>query len=197
MIARIFVYLLLMIVFPCLYVDMRYLRRKRFGRVWVRVLWWLPGFCMAVYTVILAMHRDFAPADTTVLNFYLFLLGMLVVPNFVFALCSVVGLGVKKLFGTRDVPGIVFFTDCAHAGPRAAADLSQKTNAGTIFKYRSLTGAKLKNLLQNLNRILDALRIGIRTVKTALFIHAAPVIGHTGKVFGADFQVRVAFVVSE
>lgn len=101
MIARIFVYLLLMIVFPCLYVDMRYLRRKRFGRVWVRVLWWLPGFCMAVYTVILAMHRDFAPADTTVLNFYLFLLGMLVVPNFVFALCSVVGLGVKKLFGTR------------------------------------------------------------------------------------------------
>ena len=99
MIARIFVYLLLMIVFPCLYVDMRYLRRKRFGRVWVRVLWWLPGFCMAVYTVILAMHRDFAPADTTVLNFYLFLLGMLVVPNFVFALCSVVGLGVKKDLG--------------------------------------------------------------------------------------------------
>ncbi len=101
MIARIFVYLLLMIVLPCLYVDLRYLRRKRFGRVWVRMLWWLPGFCMTVFTVVLAMHPDFAPADTTALNFYLFLLGLLVVPNFVFALCSVVGLALKKWLHMR------------------------------------------------------------------------------------------------
>ena len=101
MIARIFVYLLLMIVLPCLYVDLRYLRRKRFGRVWVRMLWWLPGFCMTVFTVVLAMHPDFAPADTTALNFYLFLLGLLVVPNFVFAMCSVVGLALKKWLHMR------------------------------------------------------------------------------------------------
>lgn len=90
-----------MIVLPCLYVDLRYLRRKRFGRVWVRMLWWLPGFCMTVFTVVLAMHPDFAPADTTALNFYLFLLGLLVVPNFVFALCSVVGLALKKWLHMR------------------------------------------------------------------------------------------------
>lgn len=93
--------MLLMIALPCLYVDLRYLRHKRFGRVWVRLLWWLPGFCMAVFTVVLAMYRDFAPADTTALNFYLFLLGLLFVPNFMFALCSVVGLGVKRLFRLR------------------------------------------------------------------------------------------------
>lgn len=101
MIARIFVYLLLMIVLPCLYVDLRYLRHKRFGRVWVRVLWWLPGVCMSIYTVVFALHRDFAPADTTALNFYLFLIGLLVVPNFVFAICSVVGLVVKRFFHVR------------------------------------------------------------------------------------------------
>ena len=101
MIARVFVYLLIMIVLPCLYVDVRYLRNKRIGRVPVRMLWWLPGFVMAVFTVAMATHRDFAPADTTVLNFYLFLIGLLVVPNFVFALCSVIGLGIKNLFHLR------------------------------------------------------------------------------------------------
>ena len=90
-----------MIVLPCLYVDVRYLRNKRIGRVPVRMLWWLPGFVMAVFTVAMATHRDFAPADTTVLNFYLFLIGLLVVPNFVFALCSVIGLGIKNLFHLR------------------------------------------------------------------------------------------------
>ena len=101
MIAKVFVYLLIMIVLPCLYVDVRYLRNKRIGRVPVRMLWWLPGFVMAVFTVAMATHRDFAPADTTVLNFYLFLIGLLVVPNFVFALCSVIGLGIKNLFHLR------------------------------------------------------------------------------------------------
>ena len=93
--------MLIMIVLPCLYVDVRYLRNKRIGRVPVRMLWWLPGFVMAVFTVAMATHRDFAPADTTVLNFYLFLIGLLVVPNFVFALCSVIGLGIKNLFHLR------------------------------------------------------------------------------------------------
>ena len=101
MIARIFVYILLMIVLPCLYVDLRYLRNKRLGRIPVRVLWWMPGFAMAIYTIVMAMHRDFAPADSTVLNFYLFLVGILVVPNLVFALCSAIGLGVKKWLHTR------------------------------------------------------------------------------------------------
>lgn len=90
-----------MIVLPCLYVDLRYLRRKRVGRVWVRILWWLPGFCMSVFTIILAMHPDFAPADATALNYYLFLLGLLVVPNFVFALCSVIGLVAKRWLHLR------------------------------------------------------------------------------------------------
>lgn len=101
MIARIFVYLLIMIVLPCLYVDLRYLRRKRTAKAWIRILWWLPGVCMAVFTVALTLNRDFAPANPTALNFYLFLIGLLVVPNFTFALCSVIGLGTKRLFHMR------------------------------------------------------------------------------------------------
>lgn len=101
MIARILIYLLLMIVLPCLYVDLRYLKRRRYGKLWRRLLLWLPGTGMAAFTVALSTQRDFAPADTTVLNFYLFLVGLLVVPNFVFFLCSVVGLGLKKLLHTR------------------------------------------------------------------------------------------------
>lgn len=60
-----------------------------------------PGIVMIAYTVFLALQRDFAPADNAVLDIYLFLLGLTVVPGFVFVLFSAAGRGVRRLFRMR------------------------------------------------------------------------------------------------
>lgn len=99
MIARIFLPLLLMILLGDLYVDFHFLRRKPHRLR--RLLWWLPGLAILAYTVVLALQKDFAPSSAGVLNTYLFLLGFIVVPKFVFALCSVVGWGVRRLCHAR------------------------------------------------------------------------------------------------
>lgn len=84
-----------MIVLSDFYVHRCYLRRK-VTPLWA-ALWWIPGVVMAVYTLFLGLQRDFAPSDNTVLNVYLFLLGLIVVPKFVFVLCSVAGRLVRRL----------------------------------------------------------------------------------------------------
>lgn len=96
MIARIIVPLLLMTLLPYLYVDLHYLRRKK-CQWWKRLLVWLPGIGMSVYSIMLATVKGFAPSNTSVMNWYLLLLGLIVVPMFVFMLCSVIGLGICRL----------------------------------------------------------------------------------------------------
>lgn len=101
MIARVFIPILLMILLADLFVDLHYLRRSSRRRWLRRVLWWLPGAVMAAFTVYMAMLSDFAPAETGILNTYLFLLGFLVVPKFMFVFCSIAGWLVRKLSGFR------------------------------------------------------------------------------------------------
>ncbi len=101
MIARVFIPILLMILLADLFVDLHYLRRSSRHRHLRRVLWWLPGAVMAAFTVYMAMLPDFAPAETGILNTYLFLLGFLVVPKFMFAFCSIAGWLVRRLSGFR------------------------------------------------------------------------------------------------
>lgn len=101
MIARILLPLLLMILLGDIFVDRHYLRRLKSHRLVWRLLWWSPGMLMAVATVALALQRDFAPHDSSLLNAYLFLLGLVVVPKFAFMLCSVVGWIVRSLCGGR------------------------------------------------------------------------------------------------
>lgn len=96
MIARIIIPILIMTIVPFLYIDLRYLRRRHcsLGR---RLLFWLPSLAMVVFSIYMAMVKGFAPANASVTNWYLLLLGLIVVPMFVFMLCSLLGLGVCKL----------------------------------------------------------------------------------------------------
>lgn len=96
MIAKIYIYILLMILIPYLYMDLHYLRHRLKSR-WRRILWWLPGIGMAIFTLLLGLSKDFVPADISIVNTYLFLLGLLVVPFFVWMLCSMVGWGIVRL----------------------------------------------------------------------------------------------------
>lgn len=93
MIARIFIPILLMIVMPDFYFDVCCMRSKLRNCWWKRLLWWLPTICMVAYTIGLASLKNFAPDDLGWLNVYLFLVGIIVLPKFCFALCSALGLG--------------------------------------------------------------------------------------------------------
>ena len=101
MIARIFIYLLLFIILPDLYLDRRFLKKRTRYLWWQRVLWWLPGAFMFVYTIVLATTRNFAPDILALLHVYLLLLGVLVTPKFVFALCSFLGWAHCRYHHTR------------------------------------------------------------------------------------------------
>ena len=96
MIARIVIYLILLIVLSDLYIDMHYFRKRYPIAWWQRLLWWLPSIGMVIYTCAMASIRDFAPNNLTWLNTYIFLLGLLVGPKAIFALISFVGSIVRK-----------------------------------------------------------------------------------------------------
>ncbi|MGI6231999.1 MAG: metallophosphoesterase [Prevotella sp.] len=92
MIARIIILILLAIVLPDLYFDQHYWKRSSHYRWWHRLLWWLPGLIMVGYTVGLSTIRNFVPDDLTVINVYLLIVGLFVIPKALVALCSVIGL---------------------------------------------------------------------------------------------------------
>ncbi len=96
MIARIVIYLILIIVLSDLYIDMHYFRKRYPLAWWQRLLWWLPCISMVIYTCVMASIRDFAPDNLTWLNTYIFLLGLFVGPKTIFALTSFVGSIIRK-----------------------------------------------------------------------------------------------------
>lgn len=96
MIARIVIYLILIIVLSDLYIDMHYFRKRYPIAWWQRLLWWLPSIGMVFYTCAMASIRDFAPNNLTWLNTYIFLLGLLVGPKAIFALISILGSIIRK-----------------------------------------------------------------------------------------------------
>ena len=98
MITRIAILLILMAVVPDLYINCRFLRRIKGRRAMLRrLLWWLPTLGMIAYTMVFVFDRQFAPSDIKILNVYLFLVGLLITPKCLFALCSAIGWGVKKM----------------------------------------------------------------------------------------------------
>lgn len=98
MIARIFIPVLIIIVLSEVYLDVHFLRH-RFHYSWrKRLLWLTPGILMAVYTILLSTIKNFVPDDLKWITFYLALLGLLVTPKFLFAVCSFLGLIVRKIF---------------------------------------------------------------------------------------------------
>ena len=97
MIARSFVLFLLLLVLPYLYIDLKYFRQKKVW--WKRVLLYLPCVAMVAYAVYLAMERDFIPGNDRIFILYgfLLLLGVVVIPMWIFILCSLLGRGCSKL----------------------------------------------------------------------------------------------------
>lgn len=99
MIARAPYLFLLLIIIPDLYLDLHYWRH-RYGGGWSskRLLYWLPTIGMVAYTLYLMYEKNFMPDNSTILYIYLFLLGFIIIPKWIFMLCSITGLGVCRLF---------------------------------------------------------------------------------------------------
>lgn len=97
MIARSFVLFLLLLVLPYLYIDLKYFRQKKVW--WKRVLLYLPCVAMVIYATYLAMERDFIPGNDRIFILYgfLLLLGVVVIPLWIFIICSLLGRGCSKL----------------------------------------------------------------------------------------------------
>ena len=91
MIAKFFIYLIIFITLPDLYMERRILRKHTRYLWWQRVLWWIPGAFMFFYTIFLATTPNFAPDNLLLLHLYLLLFGIMIVPKFLFAFCSFLG----------------------------------------------------------------------------------------------------------
>lgn len=99
MIARIFIFIILATLLPDLYIYRRYIRHRFDLSLLMRLLWWVPGAAMVAVTLVYAMIDDFAPANLTLFNIYLFMLGLIVVPKLLFVLSSIAGCGVRRMTG--------------------------------------------------------------------------------------------------
>lgn len=101
MIARIFILIILATLLPDIYIYSRYLRRRFDLAPPQRLLWWIPGTVVTAFTLVYSMIDDFAPANLTLFNAYLFLLGLAVLPKVLFVLSSLAGRAARRLFGLR------------------------------------------------------------------------------------------------
>ena len=97
MIARIFIFLLFLIILPDVYLDLHYLRKKNNYTWWKRLLWWLPALLMLAYTIKMAVEPNFIPDNPAWIDNYLLLLCLLIVPKAMFSICSVIGLFLCRL----------------------------------------------------------------------------------------------------
>ena len=80
MIARVAILIILMTVFSYWYLEKRYLKKRFKNSKVKRSLWWAPGIIMMLYTIYLSFTKNFLPDDISIVNRYLFFLGILVIP---------------------------------------------------------------------------------------------------------------------
>lgn len=101
MIARYIIFFLLLILLPDIYIYHFYLQGKCNGRWKIRLFLLATTLFVSAYTAYLYFQPDFQPANPAVLEVYLWILGLFVVPKAVLALCSFAGSVVKRVLRLR------------------------------------------------------------------------------------------------
>ena len=91
MIARIIIPLLLAVLLPQVYVDLHFFRRRFHLRWWKRILGWLPTVAVTGYCIWMATFRDFVPDNMIWLEIFYILLTLVILPKFLFVVCSCAG----------------------------------------------------------------------------------------------------------
>lgn len=93
MIARIVIPIILVALLTDWYVDRRFICMCRPHRKALRCCWWLQTTLVVVYSVSLALSKNFAPDNLDLLSWYLLLLTVWILPKLVFVVCSALGWG--------------------------------------------------------------------------------------------------------
>lgn len=131
MIIRIFVLLLLIIVVPDVYLYYMHRQHRRRYPWWKTCLAFLPAVAMCLYTLVLSASRDFAPDNVSLLNWYLLLLGVLVIPKSVFAICHFLGWAHCRYHHTQTNYGV-------HVGALLAVLIAFTTVYGSTLGFRKV-----------------------------------------------------------
>lgn len=98
MIARISIYIILVVVLADWYIDKQYVRNKQNGKFWKRLLLWLPTSLFCAFTIKMAVIPNFMPDNPSLLYGYLFILGIFILPKICFVGCSWLGMMCKRKF---------------------------------------------------------------------------------------------------
>ena len=101
MIGRNIIIFLLLTVLPDVYLYQHYFKRRKSGSWWKALLWWTPAVGMVAFAIYLALGKGFLPHGLAIVEVYLLLFGLLVVPKLAYSVCSLLGHCVRKLTGIR------------------------------------------------------------------------------------------------
>ena len=100
MIARILIPIVLFTVLPYLWIDRQYLHVPR---GWKKMLYWVPATVVIGYSAYLMMLPNFLPENPFLLDLWFVVMAVFAVPQFVYALCTVIGWGCRRvLHGKRN-----------------------------------------------------------------------------------------------
>ena len=102
MIAKSIILFLVLILLPQLWIDWQVLRRRAKSR---RLFCWLPTIIIVGYTIYLALLPNWVPDNYLLLEVWYLMMGIVVIPQAVFALCSLVGLPWYRKRHARHNPG--------------------------------------------------------------------------------------------
>jgi len=94
MIARIIIPIVILILLPDLWAEWRH---KWHRPTWKRILWALFDVAMIAVGIGLAFTLDFVPEQMTVLNWFLFFVGLVVIPRALYCTCAAIGYVARKM----------------------------------------------------------------------------------------------------
>lgn len=99
MIARIILPIMIGTILPYYWIARHCCRLRSFWRV----CFWIPAGLVIGYSVFLALQRNFIPENPLLEDLWFVVMALFAVPQFVFALCSVIGYAIMKYSkGTRN-----------------------------------------------------------------------------------------------
>ena len=152
MIARIIFLLIPMIILSDLYIERHCLRHRPHYTRLRRLVWWLPGFIMLVYSLALTFCGKFIPDNINWIKAFLISLAILVVPKTVYAIVSSLGLLCRRFCHTKqrlwDVIGLLLGLVCMLT-----------MLYGVIFGTRQLRVTRIELAFNDLPKAFDGMRI--------------------------------------
>lgn len=118
MLQRVFVFLLILLILPDIYLYFRFIVRLTIKR-WLRYLYWIPSFLMAsglIYLVYFA-NNNFPENHPQCLGWYSVFFFLLAAPKLILALCTLIGVPFHKWLHVPRTPfigtGLTLATLCA------------------------------------------------------------------------------------